>query len=87
VCYQFADDTQLLVGIDSTNVRTLHSAAVNFEAHLKVAIGQFPILAEPSYAAWRALAEIVLARLVVFNKRRGGEPAKMILSQFVNRPD
>jgi len=29
--------------------------------------------AEPSYAAWRALAEIVLARLVVFNKRRGGE--------------
>jgi len=43
--------------------------------------------AEPSYAAWRALAEIVLARLVVFNKRRGGEPAKMILSQFVNRPD
>jgi len=45
VCYQFADDTQLLVGIDSTNVRTLHSAAVNFEAHLKVAIGQFPVLA------------------------------------------
>lgn len=43
--------------------------------------------AEPSYIAWRALSEIVLARLVVFNKRRGGQPAKLLLSQLFSRPD
>ena len=42
---------------------------------------------EPSYPVWRALSETVLTRLVVFNKRRGSEPAKLLLSEYVNRPD
>ena len=41
---------------------------------------------EPHYAEWRELSELVLARLIVFNKRRASEPAKMLVSQFVNRP-
>jgi hypothetical protein len=40
---------------------------------------------EPSYAAWRALSEIVLAQLVVFNKQRGGEPVKTLLPKFLNQ--
>ena len=28
------------------------------------------------YNMWRELADVVLARLVAFNKRRGSEPAK-----------
>ena len=42
---------------------------------------------EPSFSAWRELSEIVLTRLLVFNKRRASEPAKLELSQFQNRPN
>ena len=42
---------------------------------------------EPSYVTWRALAETVLARIVVFNKHRASEPAKLLLSAFVNWPN
>jgi len=38
------------------------------------------------YDVWRELAEVVMARLVAFNKRRGSEPAKLLLSDVVNRP-
>ena len=40
----------------------------------------------PSYIIWISLAETVSARLVVFNKWRASEPAKLLLDQFVNRP-
>jgi len=30
---------------------------------------------------------MALARLVVFNKRTASEPAKLLLSQFINRPN
>jgi len=38
------------------------------------------------YYIWRDLAEVVLARLVASNKRRGSEPAKLLLSDFSTRP-
>ena len=38
------------------------------------------------YEIWRELAEVVMARLVAFNKRRGSEPAKLLLADVVNRP-
>jgi len=38
------------------------------------------------YNIWRELADVVLARLVAFNKRRGSEPAKLLLSDFSTRP-
>lgn len=45
------------------------------------------LAAEPSYKYWRALSELVLTRLLVFNKRRASQPAKLLLSQYINRPD
>jgi len=42
---------------------------------------------EATYKVWLSLAETVLTRLVVFNKRRANEPAKMLLSHYVDRPD
>jgi len=39
------------------------------------------------YSIWRELAEVVMARLVVFNKRRGSELAKLHVSDFLQRPD
>lgn len=42
---------------------------------------------ESSYNSWRSLSEVVLVRLLVFNKRRASEPAKLELLQYVNRPD
>jgi len=41
---------------------------------------------EPQYQHWRKLSEVVLTRLLVFNKRRASEPAKLELSEYVNRP-
>ena len=43
--------------------------------------------AAPSYNIWRQLSEVVLTRLVVFNKRRANEAAKLLLSQYNNRPN
>lgn len=41
----------------------------------------------PTYELWRSLSEVVLTRLLVFNKRRASEPAKLELLQFKNRPN
>jgi uncharacterized protein YfcZ (UPF0381/DUF406 family) len=40
----------------------------------------------PVYGQWRQLAEVVLSRLIVFNNRRGSEPAKLLVSEFTGRP-
>lgn len=42
---------------------------------------------QPSYSIWRKLSEVVLTRLLVFNKRRASEPAKLELSQYLSRPN
>ena len=42
---------------------------------------------EPRRQAWNDLAQATLARLVMFNKRRGGEASKMLLDSYQNRPD
>ncbi|XP_057310698.1 uncharacterized protein LOC130648660 [Hydractinia symbiolongicarpus] len=36
---------------------------------------------------WRQLAEIVITRLTVFNKRRGNEPASILLKRYAARND
>ena len=41
----------------------------------------------PAYKTWKNLAEMVLTRLIVFNKRRASEPAKLELKQYLERPD
>ena len=40
----------------------------------------------PSCGTWRSLMEQVYTRLVIFNKRRCGETAKLLLNAFLNRP-
>ena len=42
---------------------------------------------QPQLQAWSDLAQATLARLVMFNKRRGGEASKMLLSSYLSRPD
>ena len=41
----------------------------------------------PTYSTWRSLAQNVLARLVIFNKRRAGEVARLTLATYKDRPD
>ena len=40
----------------------------------------------PGYDTWRELAEVVLARLICFNKRRSNEPSGMLVEKFKTRP-
>lgn len=41
----------------------------------------------PLQQNWRDLSEMVLNRLILFNKRRGGETAKLHVETYINRPD
>ena len=38
------------------------------------------------YSSWRKLAEITLARIILFNKRRSGEAARMLCTDYSTRP-
>ena len=38
-----------------------------------------------SYSVYRNLLEYVLAALILFNKRRGGEASKLLLSAYIDR--
>ena len=42
---------------------------------------------ERSYSNWRRLAVLVMARLIIFNKRRGGEVSRTLAASYVNRPN
>ena len=42
---------------------------------------------QPQQEAWSDLAQATLARLVMLNKRRGGEASKMLPERFVETPD
>ena len=42
---------------------------------------------KPLLQSWRDLSEFVLNRLILFNKRRGGETAKLYLETYINRTD
>jgi len=39
-----------------------------------------------TYSNWRQLSDIVYTRVVIFNKRRGGETARLPLKAFLSRP-
>jgi len=41
----------------------------------------------PDVCTWRELSEMVLNGLILFNKRRGGEAAKLRVETYTNRPD
>ena len=41
----------------------------------------------PTLQGWKQLAEATLTRLIIFNKRRGGEASKLLTSSFQARPN
>ena len=41
----------------------------------------------PNTEIWRELATICLSRMIVFNKRRSGEAARLRIDVFNSRPD
>ena len=41
---------------------------------------------EVTLEKWRMLCEATVARIIIFNKRRANEPAKLIIKDFTNRP-
>ena len=42
---------------------------------------------QPRLEVWSDLAQATLARLVMFNKRRGGEASKVLVESYLKRPD
>ena len=43
------------------------------------------LLSGPEYTAWRELAQVAMSRLILFNKRRGGEVSRLLLI-YQDRP-
>ena len=41
----------------------------------------------PTLHSWGELAETTMTRLIIFNKRHGGEASKMLLTNFQTKPD
>lgn len=41
----------------------------------------------PTVHTWHELSELVFNRLILFNKRRGGDVAQFHLEAYLNRPD
>lgn len=66
--------TQDLVTLQSYQLRTMNE------------LGQ-QLNSCPSAEIWMKLAKVALSRLIVFNKRRGGEAACMHLSSYISRPN
>ena len=44
------------------------------------------LLSQPTLQEWRSLVELTVARIIIFNKRRGNEGSKIQISQFTERP-
>lgn len=42
---------------------------------------------QPQMEVWNQLAQATLARLVMFNKRRGGEASRMLVESYDHQPD
>jgi hypothetical protein len=41
----------------------------------------------PCYKVWRKLAQYIMTRLILFNKRRGGEVSRLLLKTYLSKPD
>jgi len=61
---------------------------VKLREYQEKALGAFTeaLRKEYTYTNWRHLSDIVYTRVVIFNKRRGGETAKLALNAFLKRP-
>ena len=52
----------------------------------KIEINCTSMESDPTSESWHQLEEVVLARVIVFNKRRAGEVARMSMEDYHNRP-
>ncbi len=52
----------------------------------KISLATKALLLEPILTYWRRLAELSVARILLFNKQRGNKGSKMEISQFTERP-
>lgn len=41
----------------------------------------------PMYSIWRKLAQLTMTRMIIFNKRRGGEVSRLLLQTYNTRPN
>ena len=62
---------------------------VFFQEHLEIKMTEEMKSARqsPSYSTWRMLASATLARILLFNKRRAEEAARLLVSKFNARPN
>ncbi|KAK3794055.1 hypothetical protein RRG08_011835 [Elysia crispata] len=44
------------------------------------------LLPSPEITTWRKLAQVMTSRLILFNKRRGGEVSRLLLKSYQDRP-
>lgn len=52
----------------------------------KIEINCTSMESDPTSESWHQLEEVLLARVIVFNKRRAGEVARMSMEDYHNRP-
>jgi hypothetical protein len=60
---------------------------VKLKDHIDLTIGLYvsKLKRQFSYSSYRNLLEYTLAALILFNKRRGGEASKLLLSAYINK--
>lgn len=76
--------------INSASLLPLTSDLIKLNKHIETDIKIFKVLLlnNPNEAtAWNRLAEATLARMILFNKRRGGEMSRMTLTQYSMNPN
>ena len=44
------------------------------------------LLSSPEYTTWRKLAQVTMSKLILFNKRRGGEVSRLLRKSYQDRP-
>lgn len=74
--------------INAAQLLPITSDLVKLSNHLDacIAVCKRDLEHNPSNKIWTRLATLVLARIILFNKRRSGEAAKMKMSDYISRP-
>jgi len=60
----------------------MHSFLQTWTAHAQAALQSGTVGAEEKAKAWLSLAQLMLAQLILFNRRRFGEVSKMTVDNF-----
>ncbi|XP_028969448.2 uncharacterized protein LOC114828792 [Esox lucius] len=72
---------------DEVDVSSLTEDLIKLQQFLKVAedTAKQELLENPTNAVWKKLNETLLAQIALFNRKRTGEVAKMLLETYTNR--